>query len=426
MEAYGLMPESACDSIVRANGEPVCAPAEDGKVYAFNFFMGANDAMAFLGCTPPPMSYFGMDMDISMRFGDSADQTLYPGANFADALSYRRIHTASGSPFDSLALIVHSADQEAMRQVQAAYKDLGVPQEAINGYQIPSSDVRFFDRSEDWKEALPDTLIPLLRMAQPVNKAGYEQYKKLLWPVRFYIAKEPSSRPAHPFDYQYLSRKNRFNEREQLGSAWTELVERVKSVLQEQHGARIRKEQPGSFRPFGFYDDWKAYLRTIDETSTPILPTRDGSYNVLQISDAMVESNTGLAAVGVVHARESTLDCAYQEAMLHVRSPRAPYRIESFVFWNQTDLAGSAKPFFPSDDPAADDFFVVLALPGDGCRKLGLQEKPFCRRLESRGPTLPKSFVTGGERVYVAKDSGIGPDADTAIPMTTLVFDVHF
>mmetsp|Transcript_35618 Transcript_35618/g.111956 ORF Transcript_35618/g.111956 Transcript_35618/m.111956 type:complete len:541 (-) Transcript_35618:32-1654(-) len=442
-EAYPVLANGMCDDLKRKDihgGEapPLCF-RQGSKLYTTGTVLGQGDAIAFLGCTPPDMAYFGFDMDIMQRLVNYPDEVTYPGANFADPVNHRRIGTATGSPFDSAALVVQSADGAAADEVRAAFGRLGVPPAAVNFYEVPPrAPVRFYNRSEAWEVDRPDIIASILRMALPQDPEAYERYKTLMWPLRYYISKHPGSHALHPFNYTYIPRANRYNEQALLGRSFRQLTRVVKRRLGDAVGYSFVRDVKGTWQTKGFYDDWDTWLADATPRHRPLMPTRDASYVIRMLPGAGLTQHTGVACLGVLHTRDDTLAAAYQEAILDVFSPINANEFE--VVWNQTRLTDSALPFAKDVDlqesdtsrrlwvDHADKFFVVLALPVGGCARLGLAHAPSCVELRP-DDTLwfsQESFLQAGERVYVAGDSTIGPDANTGIPMRTIIFETDF
>mmetsp|Transcript_12529 Transcript_12529/g.37681 ORF Transcript_12529/g.37681 Transcript_12529/m.37681 type:complete len:559 (-) Transcript_12529:1508-3184(-) len=432
-----VLGEGACDITKPTDGSKLCFPSADGtKNWTAVFMLGEGDAIAFMGCTPPPVSYFGYDVDIQYMLHDYPETVYAPGENFADTVNMIRVHTATGTPFDSPVLVVHTADDAAARSITDAYSRLGIiPEEAVNVHKLPPASmgpVRFFNRSSDWRETAPSVLTAILRASQPQVPEHYETFKAMFWPVRYYFSKDPASVAESPYDdYEYIKRDNGFDEQAAFAGKLRDLVKTVRAKLDSELGgiAKFQSTQ-GNWTAEGFYDDWDKFLADVTPDMTPLIPTRDATYNVGPAYGTPVGPATGLAAVGIMHTREDILGTLYQEVMIDVYRGDMQ-KLEFFQFWNQTRLEGSADMFFDGtgDEDDARNFFVVLALPGDGCERMGLAGKLNCVPLASLrvgGTFSAGSYPLVGERVYCAKDTGIGPGAVTGLPAHILSFETAY
>ena len=188
---------------------PLCFPSEfinspiGNVTVTANVVLQPSDAVAFFGCTPPPVAYFGWGPILNMR--TTEEYSFYPGTNFGNALSFRRLNTsatAAAGPFDEPALVVHTADGDAAAAVGAAFESAGgVAASAISTQALDANELVFSNRS-DIAGSTPDMISMLMRVTEA--KRGYSSafyaYSTTMWPVRLYLAADgqPAGEPLAP------------------------------------------------------------------------------------------------------------------------------------------------------------------------------------------------------------------------------------
>jgi hypothetical protein len=109
------------------------------------FQLQPDEAVVFIGKTPPPVAYFSYRsyvIDHIYEDASGAQEAKRVFTSLGDTLSNRTIKTERSHPFQADVLIVITADRETDRRVRAAAREAGIPAAIINTDIIPSSVVR--------------------------------------------------------------------------------------------------------------------------------------------------------------------------------------------------------------------------------------------------------------------------------------------
>jgi len=106
------------------------------------FRMRPDEALIFVGRTPPECKYYGFAGYLMERFYGNESRVIF--ADIADALNHLTINTegtpngAEGNPFDKNTVIVSTADRGINERVRAAAISAGYSSSITNTYVIPS------------------------------------------------------------------------------------------------------------------------------------------------------------------------------------------------------------------------------------------------------------------------------------------------
>jgi len=258
-----ILPAGICD-IPTYEGDRRCST----KGLTDTFLLGAVDVIAFVMCTPPPVRYFGHDMIISVRLTE--DYPFYPGMYFGDAISFREISDAlsdeDASVFNQPIVVLQSMDALAADKVRSAYIAAGMDSASIFIREVSSPIVRAWDRSnrKPWQASDPDILRIISRIAIPLDGSvlEYSNYKKTVWPARFYMADDDYSSKA-PFcksPVQPRYDKTVKNEISQLSHHFRLLLRSCFRDLVINRQARYRITEYVNLTSYGLYDDWVQVL----------------------------------------------------------------------------------------------------------------------------------------------------------------------
>ena len=277
-----ILPAGICDIPMyedNSDSSSSRCSAKDGLTDTF--LLGAVDVIAFVLCTPPPVRYFGHDMILSARLTE--DYPFYPGVYFGDAISFREISDAlllpisndeSHSPkdvFNQPVVILQSMDTLAADKVRSAYIAAGMDSRSIFIREVSSQVVRAWDRShrKPWQASDPDILRIISRIAIPMDDSllEYNNYKKTVWPARFYMADDDYPSKAHPVKVPVdpLPQRPRYdatvkNEIDQLSHDFQLLVRSCFRAFIIDRKARFRTTEHMNLTSYGLYDDWVQVL----------------------------------------------------------------------------------------------------------------------------------------------------------------------
>ena len=133
------------------------------------FRLRADEAIVWVGTTPPEAKYYGFTPYLMDRAGGAKGRTPI-FASLSETLNVDVIGTDGASPFESRAAIVVSADAATVSAVRAALAQAGVPAGAINTLEIDPTVSRF------GLDDPADTFGVLFRYALPKDAA-----KKAAW-----------------------------------------------------------------------------------------------------------------------------------------------------------------------------------------------------------------------------------------------------
>jgi hypothetical protein len=105
--------------------------------------LGPDEAVVFVGRTPPECRYFSFDLQLVER--TYGNETRWIFSNIGDTVNNLVINTqgtpnrATGNPFNQTTLIVATADRGIDQRIQAAALSAGYPDNIFNTQVIPSS-----------------------------------------------------------------------------------------------------------------------------------------------------------------------------------------------------------------------------------------------------------------------------------------------
>lgn len=105
--------------------------------------LGPDEAVVFVGRTPPECRYFSLDLQLVER--TYGNETRWIFANIGDTVNNLVINTegtpngAAGNPFNQTTVIVATADRGIDQRIRAAALSAGYPDNIINTQVLPSS-----------------------------------------------------------------------------------------------------------------------------------------------------------------------------------------------------------------------------------------------------------------------------------------------
>lgn len=150
------------------------APNQDPQVkntFPWTYRMRPDEAVVFVGNTPPPATYFSYRTYLAGRHTPGFSQIHRVYASLGDTINNSRINTANKKdPFDQLVIIISAADKGVEARVRAAAKKAGYSSDIINTDTIPSELIKMGLDTED------DELTFLHRIAFFDDPQQQEQY----------------------------------------------------------------------------------------------------------------------------------------------------------------------------------------------------------------------------------------------------------
>lgn len=426
----GMCDIEACTATTPTNQEchPRCSPAPDGTegLWSYSYMMGFSDVVVLTTCTPPPVKYFSYDHIISMRWNDP-NNVFYPGQNFGDSVSMSDMEAVTDQIYNKPHVVIASADAHAAELVKQGYINQGFDEKSINIRAIESNTVRMWDRSngKTVQDSKPDVMFSVMRASIPIGDSmeQIQNWEKLVWPTRFYFAKDETTEPVEPMHPALAPRKSPdvMNEVEVFGPLLKSLRESAVSVLASSDKGF---SQVGvtylDYTTTGFYDDWDAILNNPNNNSF-IIPIRDATYGIPVIpegTDLSIKQDTFAVVSGVIHTE--TIQTAYSEVSVALENYITGTVLDTIAFEESAALKGSAMRYLDKGsttyqeavaagvDPSL--LYAVDIRPPGACNA---DEAAYCFELSQKVINRKTAAMILGTRTYSVKATGLGPDANT-------------
>lgn len=118
---------------------------ETSGFYSWGFQLRPDEAIVFMGKTPPEAVYFSFTVFLNIRYYAELLEAKMLMANLGDSLNHLTIRTsgsADGNPFNADTVVIVTADKAAETKVRAALVAAGFSPCIINTMVIPSNTVR--------------------------------------------------------------------------------------------------------------------------------------------------------------------------------------------------------------------------------------------------------------------------------------------
>jgi len=163
--------------------------------------LGPDEAVIFVGRTPPECRYFSYDLQLLSRaYGN---ETRWIFGNLADTINIAVINTEGtpnglpGNPFNQTTVIVNTADRGIDQRIRASALSAGYSGAIINTQELPSSILNM------GVENTSDTFMMLIRPAVVADKQTEDNYINNTPAVIFRITPNESTE-LDPYDYPEL------------------------------------------------------------------------------------------------------------------------------------------------------------------------------------------------------------------------------
>ena len=163
--------------------------------------LSPDEAVIFVGRTPPECRYFSYDLQLLSRaYGN---ETRWIFGNLADTINIAVINTEGtpnglpGNPFNQTTVIVNTADRGIDQRIRAAALSAGYSGAIINTQELPSSILNM------GVENTSDTFMMLIRPAVVADKQTEDNYINNTPAVIFRITPNESTE-LDPYDYPEL------------------------------------------------------------------------------------------------------------------------------------------------------------------------------------------------------------------------------
>ena len=163
--------------------------------------LGPDEAVVFVGRTPPECRYFSFDHYLVVR--TYGNETRWIFANLADTVNNLVINTegtpngSAGNPFNQTTVIVATADRGIDQRIRAAALSAGYSSDIFNTQVFPSSMLNM------GLENNSDNFIMLIRPALYKDKQAGDNYLNNTPATVFRITPNESTK-LDPYDYPEL------------------------------------------------------------------------------------------------------------------------------------------------------------------------------------------------------------------------------
>jgi len=363
--------------------------ADEPQVLNDGFKLRSDEAVVLIGPTPPPVKYFAYHAFLFTRiFPDGSRQQLF--ATLGDTVNNATIKTIGSTPFDRPVVIIFTPDRKTDRRVRAALSSSGYPAAIINTIVFPSSMLHLGLEEAD------DELRIVMRMGMPEDPDAVDAYIQNASDTLTVLRLTPRM-PARPDPFPLPPLRVRGTGRSEMGLT-NELGQLRQAIIDSHPGyiATDLQSMPNWYEGFDYIQRW----------INPWADSRDAFFltagNVPPFGpsdEVRLADDEFLMVYGANHA--ATGKATYMSVNVYA-SEDAKMSIGQ-VFHD--DLAGTAIPFLPSGDSAAELMYAYKISRDCGgepnCLQVGIEE---CPRL-----TIDSSTVLGLIfRMYLEPETKVG------------------
>ncbi len=222
--------------------------------------LGPDEAVVFVGKTPPECRYFGYDNYLMSR--TYGNETRWIFANVADSLNNEVINTdgSAGDPFNQTTVIISTADRGIDERIRAAAGSAGYPDGMMNTQVFPSSILKMGLENDS------DTFAIFIRPALYADRQAGAEYLNNT-PATVFRVTPKNATELNPYDYPEL----RVRGTGQTEFDLTDDLEDLRNAILERYGDLNATELPTSI---GFPEGSDAIQRGIDAVG----PSNDAAY----------------------------------------------------------------------------------------------------------------------------------------------------
>jgi len=436
----------------------------NGLMSNASFFLGRQDAMVWMGCTPPAVRYYHMRTFSGVHQWGDYDPHV-PMAGLGDTVNQANINTTGGphgsDPWSRTTVIISTADAGTLEEITSVFEQAGIPRTAINTDVLPSSDwIRFLDdapdsarkssllgtaRAEDlWPESKADGIIMLGRVTGYLNETDGEKYSGTVSRAMIFHKKPGNDHipiAAVPGDVNRLKGTGEYESwlGEKLLTMRKSLISKMKSkgfsllgsILHEKDirddyrcihwqeysvfyggygGFCDAQPQDVSYSWTPFVYTWmEASLHPEEYTNPP-----DKLRRAMKFMWNDTFSERVFVDIGVNH--EKVKNIGYNSIMITTMGPGFELPANS-SYWYGDEMEGSAAKL----GEWLDDLFVVATSRSATCESLK-DVITHCSGMES-DVMASSAPVLAVERLYLELDTATGPFIDELLQAEFLVFD---
>jgi len=265
-------------------------PADQGLF--IDYRIRPDEAIVFVGKTPPRCQYFGYDADIATRWSPQTGKPVVIFGNYGDPINPLTIKTdgPADDPYERNTMIIMTADKGVGSSVKAAAADAGYSPDIINDYPIPSQVLKLgLDQGSD-------TLTLQHRFAYPADEQAAKDYTANPTMSVFRVTPKKSPKPdLYEMPEARIRGTGDFKEPE-----LTDAVEQLRQAIFKKYQGFAAEEPVTS--PWGGGADGVDGLVAMQEMLSAYGPGRDALY--LRTTEFTLDNdpNEFVIVYGVNHA----------------------------------------------------------------------------------------------------------------------------
>lgn len=357
--------------------------------------LGPQDALAWLGCTPPQAKYFSWRSYLGVRTQPPTEL----GASLGDSANQLVFNTSRGNgaaAFNSTALLVTTADASTAAAVAGAFVGAGHAASAVNLDALPSAVVRLGYAATD------DILYMSLRLSLPADARASAAYLAASWPV--YRLTAPVGAVPVPLPTAADRPRGRSHPEARLAPSLAALIA---STAAAWSAAGYTLSTSTALMPFN-----KTGWDCIAEGSNCQGDNHDALYSVQRPGMTLLLNSSVMVVVGVNHVPAAGVTYVNVDVNDELTLD-APVAISDAAF------AGSAVHFGGPGQPDA-ALLYAYAISRD-CSAAAAVAGAYC--MEVSAAALPLTHPLGViERAYLQADARTGPAAEELLSATVLHF----
>jgi len=384
--------------------------------------LGPDEAVVFVGRTPPECRYFSYDNYVVHRTIGNERRWVF--ANVADPINNLVIKTegtpngSSGNPYNQTTVIVITADEGIDQRVRAAAQSAGYSDDITNTQVIPSVMLNMGLENDS------DTFATFIRPAMFNDTQAGEDYVNNTPAIVFRITPNNTTE-LDPFDYPELRVR---------GTGQTEFnlmddLEELRNAILEKYNESNAKELPISiWAPEGSDaiqrginvlgpDNDACYLWTANQTiSSPTPPFFNTSEYYPFLRDPAItlgnDSNEFIIVYGVNHVATG-------------KATYSSFAVYGADVWNgvgaitDADFNGSAEEYLP-DNPNAKYLYVYKLARNCSEDDQYCYEVPY--GMKAHGLELDQPLFIGF-RIYLENETKTGPAYSEIVYDQAIKFD---
>ena len=386
-----------------------------GKVKIPRLFqLRPDEAIVFIGRTPPPVAYFSyrsyvIDHIYENALGEKGATRVF--TSLGDTLSNRTIKTTGQDPFKRDVVIVITADKGTDARVRAAARSAGIPSRIINTDIIPSSVVRMGIDKDPMpfngppKEFDAFVFIHRIFLNEGLEGPGsdYENYLNDPGARVFHLTQDPQTVKLDPFPMPQLLKRG-------TGSTEVDLMPSLEDLRQA-----ILNKYPGYTATELTTRIWlNEWLDGIQRRENLLGENRDTSYLCSENFTLQDSSDEFLIIYGINHeawgkATYSNFSVYHDEKKLGIKGMHS----------RKLAQAHSADDYIPNDPNASYLYAMKVA------RACSQQEQDDgkCLKIELPETVQPCNLVDLNKDLFVAFRAYVEPKTKVGPYWYELLYD---